>query len=192
MSPDFLSFKQSQSLAIRDMKRIVWVILLIIFVGCGENENHAQLDSANERIKDLEKNVIERESRIISLQEELAAMKEARTESESELAEKQKAEVLALREFHAVQLADSASKISELQLELSLTKKELMAVQALLEQPDRLNAIKNSNIAVERIIWIVICISSLSLFVIALQQYKGLRKSRRIDLSTAIGKVGKQ
>lgn len=174
------------------MNRIVWVLLLIIFLGCGENENHSQLDSANERIKDLEKNVIERDSSINRLKEELTSMKQARTESESVLAEKQKAEVLALREFHALQLAESSSKISELQLELNQTKKELLAVQALLEQPDRLNAIKNSNAAVERIVWICICVFSLAMVVIVLQKYKALRESRRIDLSTAIAKVGKQ
>lgn len=169
-----------------DMRHLnIFVAFAICLIGCNSSERHNQLESANERIKDLQHLLEERDSQIEELKLQLAATTERQAEEHAQA-------LRALKDFHAKQTADLETKNADLQMELGLSKKQHLALQGLLDQPDRLQAIRTANNSIERVIWFTICLGCLGVAGFIGSRYFTLRNKRRDDLVRVIAKLGHQ
>jgi hypothetical protein len=168
------------------MKRTAITLLFTVtYIGCGPSDRHNQIESARERIKDQSTLLSERDSQIKSLK--------IQHEAEIEKQAKDHAEALrSLKDFHAKQIADLETKNADLQMELGLSEKQRLALQGLLEQPDRLQAIHNNNNSIERTIWFTICLACLGVSGFIGSRYFALRNKSRDDLIRIIAKLGHQ
>jgi hypothetical protein len=119
-------------------------------------------------------------------------LKADRTQAFAELAEKHEDDVRALKEFHAKQIAALETKNADLQMELGMSEKQRLALQELLDQPDRLQAIRTANNSIERVIWFTICVACLGIAGFVGTRYFNLRSKRREDLVRVIAKLGHQ
>lgn len=168
------------------MNRTAIVLLVAVgCLGCNSGERHNQLESANERINDLQKLLAERDSQVEELKLQLATTSEKRAKDHAEA-------LRALKEFHAKQIADLETENADLQMELGLSEKQRLALQGLLDQPDRLQAIRTANNSIERVIWFTICLACLGVAGFIGSRYFTLRSKRRDDLVRVIAKLGHQ
>lgn len=177
------------------MKHIISTALCcVLLAGCNasNDDHHNQLESANERIADQNKLIADRDAQIQNLKQEVDAKKQDRTEAETRLMEKHKAEITALKEFHAKQIADLDTKNADLQMQLGLSEKQRLALQGIIDQPDRLAAIRAENSSIERVIWFTICLASLGVACFVGMRYFTLRTKRREDLVRVVAKLGHQ
>lgn len=125
-----------------------FIFMPIFLIGCGDNEI-SEVKAANERIRVLENNLrtLEQEN------ERLQVTMEGRTE---ELKSFYDDRIRQLRNDHRLKVADLESKLSEYRMNLSLSEKERIALQEVIDHPERLNEIQRNNFGIERVIWIVL------------------------------------
>lgn len=161
------------------------LLIAIVCIGCSSGEHHNQLESANERINDQQKLLTERDLQIEELKLQLAATTEKLATDHAEA-------LRSLKEFHAKQIADLETKNADLQMELGLSEKHRLALQGLLDQPDRLKAIRTANNSIERVIWFTICLACLGVAIFIGSLYFTLRNKRREEMVRAIAKLGHQ
>ena len=183
--------------------RVVGLVLISITAsaahGCG-SESHKELRAANERIKDLEKLTSEGEARIKELQAERDSAKAEAKAAMQQASDKHKEEIERLKKAHDDELSAnrgiSDQRIAAmqtdkfaLQMQLSNSEKELMALKGLIDQPERLKVIQEGNCSIERAIWICLVGATLAISGLYASQYFHLRAKRREDVVRLIGQL---
>ena len=71
---------------------------------------------------------------------------------------------------------------SELEMRLSDSEKQRMALQGVLDQPERLKIIQAGNCSIERTIWVCLSVAALAMSGMFASQYFRLRAKRREDI----------
>jgi hypothetical protein len=179
------------------------VVIASWFWPFGSSEAHKELQSANERIKDLVKLVSERDASVKELRAELATAKAETTAALQQASEKHREEIerlkrahedglVATREVYDQRVASLQTERSELEMRLGNSEKQRIALQGVVDQPDRLKLIEASNWSVERAVWFILFVIGLALSGILASKYFQLRAKRRDDIVRLIGQLNHQ
>ncbi len=159
---------------------IPMLILSAAFCGCGADpEERATLEGANDRIQALLKNkeMAEEELRKAKqdFDQQVATLKSTYERKEQEMGESHRQRVAALEE-----------KLADFRMELSMSEKQRLALEEVVEQPQRLEAMRQNAFAGERTVWIVLVFVALSVGAVFAFRYHALRKERRENIVRVI------
>ncbi len=157
-----------------------------VLVGCSSKdpEQRASVEGANDRIQALLKNIrtLEDENR------QLKADSAARADALKKTYDAQASTVAAANRRST---ADLEGKIADLQMELSMSEKQRLALQGVADQPKRLQALQQENLSMERAVWIsIVFIAAMVSLWLALR-YHSLRKQRRDNIVRVVTELSR-
>ncbi len=177
------------------LRGLVLLLGLSLLPGCGgeDSEEHNQLESANERNKDLKKLIAERESTIEELRARIKAVEAERAAGVNELSQRHQQELDRLKAAYQDKLelakgqfeqriVDLETTISDLRIQLGLSEKQRLSLKGVVDQPERLAAIERANFSMERTMWVCLTTACLAVSGIFASQYFRLRAERRKDV----------
>ena len=161
-------------------------LAVAILLGCAQDQDDTEtrrsLAGANDRIQALIRN-------IKTLEGENAALKQGFDTQSRSLKATYDRELQTANETNRQKVAGLEEQLADLRMALSVSEKQRLALQEVVDQPDRVMVLRENNFAMERVVWISLLFISAIVSICFAVRYHGLRKQRRENIVRVVSEL---